>query len=99
MARNYEIPPDTSEKEKAIGGILTFGQFGWLVLGLVIALVVYLVLYLLTKSNVLSGIFAVPFAAIGIPFAFFKKYEMPLLKYLITKKKFKEKTHNLVNKH
>ena len=99
MARNYDVPPDTSEKEKAIGGILTFGQFGWLILGLVIALVIYLFLYIITRSNVVAGIFAVPFATIGIPFAFFKKYEMSLLKYLMTKKKFKEKTHELINKH
>ena len=26
MSRNYDVPPDTSEKEKAIGGILTFVQ-------------------------------------------------------------------------
>ena len=40
MARSYPIPPDTSEKEKAIGGVLTFAQFGWLVGGFVIALIV-----------------------------------------------------------
>ena len=45
MAKTYEMPPDTSEKEKAIGGILTFVQFGWLVGGLVIGLLIFLLLY------------------------------------------------------
>lgn len=97
--RNYEVPPDTSEKEKAIGGILTFGQFGWLLGGVVIALIVFTLLYLPTKSEVISIVFAFPFALLGVPFAFYKKYEMPLLKYLITKKKFNVKIKNLVNKH
>ena len=92
MARNYEIPPDTSEKEKAIGGILTFGQFGWLIGGVVIALLVFVVIYLITRVEVVSIIFA-------IPFAFYKKYEMTLLKYLITKKRFDMKIKNLTNKH
>ena len=99
MARNYEIPPDTSEKEKAIGGILTFGQFGWLIGGVVIALLVFVVIYLITRVEVVSIIFAIPFALLGVPFAFYKKYEMTLLKYLITKKRFDMKIKNLTNKH
>ena len=92
MARNYEVPPDTSEKEKAIGGILTFVQFGWLIGGLVIAMIIFLLFYLPTKSYIIAGIFSVPFA-------FYKKYEMSLIKYLMTKKKFDSKTKQLLNKH
>ena len=33
MARMYKVSADVSEKEKAVGGIMTFGQAGWLVLG------------------------------------------------------------------
>ena len=99
MARSYDIPPDTSEKEKAIGGILTFVQFGWLIGGLVLGLLIFLILYIPTQSYILAGIFAVPFALTGIPFAFYKKYEMPLLTYLRTRKKFNGKTKKLLNKH
>lgn len=99
MAQNYEMPPDTAEKEKAIGGILTFGQFGWLLGGVVIALLIFVLLYLPTRSEVVSIIFALPFAFLGVPFAFYKKHEMTLLKYLITKKKFDAKTKNLTNRH
>jgi len=99
MGRTYEVPPDTSEKEKAIGGILTFVQFGWLIGGLVIAMLVFLLFYLPTRSYILAGIFAVPVALIGVPFAFYKKYEMPLISYLFTKHKFERKTKQLLNKH
>ena len=98
MARSYNIPPDTSEKEKAIGGVLTFAQFGWLVGGLVIALIVFLIIKVLTNITVLSVICAFPFALTGLPFAFYTKYEMPLLKYLLEKRKFQSKTKQLINK-
>ena len=99
MARTYEIPPDTSEKEKAIGGILTFVQFGWLIGGFIIAMFVFLLFYLPTKSYIIAGIVAVPVALIGVPFAFYKKYEMSFIKYLMVKRKFKSKTKQLLNKH
>jgi len=97
MARTYDIPPDTSEKEKAIGGLLTFAQFGWLIGGFVIGLLIFLGIYMLIKNTVIGVICALPFALIGLPFAFSKKYEMPLLTYLNVKRKFKSKTHKLIN--
>ena len=48
--RNYYIPPTIKEKEKVIGGILTIGQFLFLIVGLVIGLVLGVLLYTLTKS-------------------------------------------------
>ena len=99
MARSYDVPPSTAEKEKAIGGILTFVQFGWLIGGLVVAMLVFLAFYIPTKSYIVGGIFAVPVALIGVPFAFYKKYEMSLISYLFTKDKFKYKTKKLLNKH
>ena len=99
MGRTYEVPPDTSEKEKAIGGILTFIQFGWLIGGLVIAMLVFLLFYVPTRSYLLGGIFAVPVALIGVPFAFYKKYEMSFITFLLTKRKFDSKTKQLLNKH
>ena len=98
MARSYPIPPDTSEKEKAIGGILTFAQFGWLVGGFVIALIVFLIFKVITNNTVVSVICAFPFVLLGVPFAFYTKYEMSYFKYLIQNKKFKNKTKILVNK-
>lgn len=97
MAQCYDIPPDTSEKEKAIGGILTFAQFGWLMGGFVIAILVFLGLNsILGKTPAI--ICAIPFLFTGAPFAFYTKYEMSLLKYIIEKNKFKKKNKRLINK-
>lgn len=98
MARVYPIPPDTSEKEKAIGGILTFAQFGWLIGGFVIALFVFLFFKLLTNNTTVCVICAAPFAFLGVPFAFYTKYEMPYFTYLIRNKKFKNKSKQLINR-
>lgn len=98
MARSYPIPPDTSEKEKAIGGILTFAQFGWLVGGFVIALFVFLIVKILLNDTAICVICAFPFALLGTPFAFYTKYEMTYFQYLVTNKKFKGKTKKLTNR-
>ena len=44
MARMYKVSADVSEKEKAVGGIMTFGQAGWLVLGFLICAGLFLLL-------------------------------------------------------
>lgn len=98
MARIYQVPPNTAEKEKAIGGILTFAQFGWLVMGLIIALIIFVIVMSLTGSKLIGIIACAPFLLIGVPFAFYKKYEMSLYKYLMLKKTFDGKTKQLINK-
>ena len=99
MARVYPVPPSTAEKEKAIGGILTFAQFGWLILGLIICLIVFAITFLCTQDKVIGIIFGAPFLLVGVPFAFYKKYEMSFYKYLKLNKIFKSKTKRLINKH
>jgi len=42
MSRVYRLPDDMNEKEKAVGGILTFGQTGWIVLGGIVTMAVFL---------------------------------------------------------
>ena len=34
MSNIYKVSADTSEKEKAVGGIMTFSQAGWLISGI-----------------------------------------------------------------
>lgn len=98
MARVYQVPPNTAEKEKAIGGILTFAQFGWLVMGLIIALIIFVIVFTMMGSKLMGIIAGAPFLLIGVPFAFYKKYEMSLYKYLKLKKAFNNKTKQLINK-
>lgn len=98
MARMREIPPNTAEQEKAIGGVLTFVQFFWLLGGAVLGLIAYLIVYLITRVHALAIPFAIITALSGLPFAFYKKKEMTLFEYLKRKSKFKKKSKQLINR-
>lgn len=98
MAKVYRIPPDTSEQEKAIGGILTFIQFFWLLGGAVLGIMTYLLMYLMFRSHFVGIFFALIVASSGLPFAFYKKKEMTLFEYLKKKSKFKKKSKKLINR-
>ena len=97
MARLYRISADTSEKEKAVGGILTFGQAGWLVLGLIIFGVVFIGLSRLIPAALAGIIALIPGLGVALPFAFFKKGELTLTQYLMWRFKFERKNRYMVN--
>ena len=40
----WKVPPDTSQKEKIVGGVLTAAQLIWMILGLGIAALISLTL-------------------------------------------------------
>lgn len=97
LASLYKVSTDTSEKEKAVGGIMTFGQAGWLALGLLIFGALFLLL-----SKALPPLFALiislpPGAVFGCMFAFYKKEQLSLFSYLFYKHSFKKKTKLLIN--
>ena len=97
MARLYRISADTSEKEKAVGGILTFGQAGWLDLGLIVFAAVFIGLSRVIPA-VLAGIIALaPGLGIALPFAFFKKGELTLTQYLKWRFLFQRKNRYMIN--
>ena len=98
MGRNYEIPPSTSEEEKAIGGVLTFVQFFWLLGGAVLGVFGYMLIYLVVRIQILAIIPSIAIALSGVPFAFIKRHDMPLFTYLITKIKFDKKNKKLINR-
>lgn len=97
MARMYKVSADTSEKEKAVGGIMTFGQAGWLVLGFLM----FAALFLLLAPHipvVLAVIISLPPGAIfGCVFAFYQKGGLPLATYLRYQYSFNKKTKVMVN--
>lgn len=97
MARIYRVAADMSEKEKAVGGILTFGQAGWIVCGLVVGAAVFIGLsnFLPPVLGLIIGL--IPAAAIAIPFAFYNKGGLTLIQYLIWRVKFTKKSKALVN--
>ena len=98
MARVHEIPPNTAEEEKAIGGVLTFIQFFWLLGGAVLGVLNYLLLYLIFRIQIVAIVPSVIVALSGLPFAFYKKKEMTLFTYLKRKSKFKKKSKKLINR-
>ena len=98
MARAREIPPNTAEEEKAIGGVLTFVQFFWLLGGAVLGLLTYLLFYLITKIHIIAIPIGVIVGCVGLPFAFYKKKEMTFFQYLKRKNKFKKKSKKLINR-
>lgn len=98
MSMIYNVPADTREKEKIIGGLLTIGQFAWIVGGFVLGLASIAGVYILTKTAIIAVPIGIMFACSGLPFAFYKKNGVPLPIYLIRKSRFKRKNHKLINK-
>ena len=93
--RNYQVPPDTSEKEKVIGGLLTWVQLAWLSSGLIAAAIVFSITFDVLGKGALF--FALLFLPIGLPFAFFKKHELEFFQYVKRKRAFKKKIKELPN--
>ena len=83
MARVYRIAADTSEKEKAVGGILTFAQAGWLILGLLIFAAIFVPLAQVLPPVIALFIGLIPGLGVGLPFAFYQKGGLTLSQYLM----------------
>jgi len=97
LSRLYKVSADTSEKEKAVGGLVTFNQAGWLALGLLISGIIFL-----STAKVIPPVVSIilalpPGAAFGGLFAFYTKEGLPLFTYLSYKRAFKKKSKQMVN--
>lgn len=93
----YQVPPDTREKEKVIGGLLNWVQFFWLVAGFAVAMFLIFLFFVITHSVVISLIVGVLGFGVSIPFALVKKMDMPLFTYLRRKQALKKKSKQLIN--
>lgn len=93
--RAYQASPANNEKEKAVGGIMTFTQLGWILAGVVIGFILFYMFYGI--MGFVSIIFAIPFIAIGCVFAFKKKGDLTLFEYIRLKREHKGKTKKLFN--
>lgn len=94
--QTYDMPPDTREKEKVIGGVLNINQFGWIVGGLIILLVIILTTY--KFLGIISVFVGLPFVIIGIMFAVRKKNDMTYFQYLRYKRRYKKTIKYYINK-
>jgi len=97
MARRYRLAADTSEKEKAVGGVLTFGQAGWIILGMLIFALVFVSLAQVMAPSIALFIGLIPGLAVAIPFAFYEKGGLRLSQYLMWRIKFAKKSKYMVN--
>jgi hypothetical protein len=91
----YKIPPDTSEKEKIVGGLLNLNQLIWIIAGALTGAVITILTF-----NFLGNIaFFLGFIAIAlfIPFVFYKKHDLTFFNYLKLKRKHKNKNKYLSN--
>lgn len=93
----YQVPPDTKEKEKVIGGLLNWFQFFWLIAGFGLALILVFFTYLITKSIILCVFVALIGITSTVPFALVQKMDMPLFTYLMRKRAMERKTKKLIN--
>lgn len=93
----YPIPPDLSEKEKIVGGLLTAAQLISIIAGIGGMALFSLVFYqMIGRAAIVIG--AVVFLPLGCIFAFVKKKGLPLLTYLRLRKIHKSKVKRLPNR-
>lgn len=97
MARMYRLTSDISEKEKAVGGILTFGQAGWLALGLLVFGVFFVALSRITSVVFSFTVALIPGLGIALPFAFYEKGGLKMSSYLVWRVRFARKSRSMVN--
>ena len=93
----YQVPPDTSAKEKIIGGILDWVQLIWILIGLAIGLILGSFFKALGGGMVGMIIGLIPGAIFAIVFCFVKIHELSVFDYLKYNKKHKYKTKKLPN--
>lgn len=92
----HPVYPDMREKEKIFGGILTAGEFAW-ILGFSIVGVI-LGLLAVKVVGAVGLVLFIPFCGAGCFMAFYKKHEMSMIKYLMLKRKYKKKLKRYPNR-
>lgn len=97
MSGVYKVSGDRSEVEKAVGGILTFAQAGWFAAGFFLDGLLFLLLAW-WMPPVLSIFCALPPGMVlGGIFAFYKKEDLTLFRYLCYKRRFQKKNGSFYN--
>ena len=90
----WKVPPDTSQKEKIVGGVLTAAQLLWMILGLGIAALISLTLgTAIGIPGIVIGL--VLGLGFGCVFCFYKKNDLPLFTYLRLNRKHKKQVQAL----
>lgn len=92
----YQMPPDISEREKIVGGVLSAGQLLWMVGGVAIAVALSLGLNKALGAG--SFIIGIPIGgAFGCVFAFVKPYKLSFARFVKLKLQHMRQIKHLVN--
>lgn len=92
----HNMPPDTSAKEKIIGGILDLTQLMYILIGVSFGLILgFIFKTFMGELGVIIGL--IPGLIFAGCFCFIKIKELSLMKYIIYKNKHKLKTKLLPN--
>jgi hypothetical protein len=78
--KSYSVPPDTREKERIVGGILTWEQTQYFILGVVLCAIVFVTISA-TLDSILGVILGLPLLAAGPVLAFMKLEGIPIMEY------------------
>jgi len=95
MSVVYNMPPDTREKEKIVGGILDLRQFAWIAAGFILYVIHAFLLF--KYINFVCLITGLVFLVWGLIFGLKKKDNMPYPTYLRYKFRFKRRPRYFVN--
>lgn len=93
---SYNMPPDTSAKEKIVGGILDFNQLLFLLGGVAIGLGLGF-LFKPAFGTVGLAFFIIIFALAGLAIGFIKIKGLSVVQYIKCKNAHKKKTKKLPN--
>lgn len=97
--QQHRMPPDTRDKERIFGGVLTIIQAVFIASGFIIGLILFGILQSIIKFLPISIIGLLAGAGVGVFFALYKKHGVMYHTFLIRQKKFNKKTKFLVNRN
>lgn len=93
---SYQVPPDTSAKEKVIGGILSIGQLVWVLIGIGAGVAVgYFLKLFFGQIGLVIGL--IPGLVFAFIFCFVKVHQLTVWQYITLTNKHKKKTKQLPN--
>lgn len=92
----YQVPPDTSAKEKIIGGFLSINQLIWVLIGLAAGVGIgsFLKLFM-GQAGLIIGI--IPGLVFAFIFCFVKVHQLTMFQYIQYTQKQKKRTKQLPN--
>lgn len=91
----YNMPPDTREREKIVGGVLDLFQLLWIAIGAILYAIHAIIMFRFVSYICFFA--GVPFLVFGFMFALRKKDDMPYPTYLKYKLIYNRKTRYYVN--